>query len=77
MLAGLFSRRVTTVGVGLTSARTEMYSEFSLVHEVKAYPLSHMIKVNGRFMHNRVYATPEDFDFVLDYITSRCPDRST
>ena len=75
VLAGLFSRRVSTVGVGLTSARTEMYSEFSRVREVKAYPSSHLIKVNGRFMHNRVYAAPEDLDFVLDYITSRCPDK--
>ncbi|MBO4316703.1 MAG: hypothetical protein J5855_00270 [Mailhella sp.] len=75
VLAGLFSRRVSTVGVGLTSARTEMYSEFSRVREVKAYPSSHLIKVNGRFMHNRVYAAPEDLDFVLDYITSRCPDQ--
>ncbi len=33
------------------------------------------MKVNGRFMHNRVYATPEDFDFVLDFITSRCPNQ--
>ncbi len=75
VLAGLLSRRATTVGVGLTSARTEMYSEFSRVREVKAYPSSHLIKVNGRFMHNRVYATPEDFDFVLNFIKSRCPNQ--
>ena len=75
VVAGLLSRRPTTVGVGLISARTEMYSEFSRVREVKAYPSSHLIKVNGRFMHNRVYAAPEDFDFVLDYIMSRCPNQ--
>ena len=75
VLAGLFSRRVATVGVGLASARTEMYSEFSRVREVKACPSSHMIKINGRFMHNRVHAAPEDFDFVLDYIRSHCPNQ--
>ncbi|MBO4318659.1 MAG: hypothetical protein J5855_10375 [Mailhella sp.] len=75
VLACLLSCRVTTVGVGLNSARTEMYSDFSLVRKVKAYPSPHLIKVSGQFMHNRVYALPEDFDFVLDYITSHCPGR--
>ncbi len=74
VLAGLLSRRVTTVGVGLNAARTEMYSEFSRVRTVKACPSSHMIKVNGRFMRSRVYAAPEDFDFVLDHIRSHCPN---
>ncbi len=73
VLAGLLSRRPTTVGAGLNSARTEMYSDFSRVREVKACPSSHLIKVNGRFSHNRVYAAPEDFEFVLGWITSHCP----
>ena len=75
VVAGLLSRRPTTVGIGLTSARTEMYSEFSLVREVKSYPSSHLIKLNGRLMHNRVYAMPKDFDFVLNYIMSKCPNQ--
>ena len=73
VLAGLLSRRAGTVGAGLNAARTEMYSEFSRVRTVEACPSSHVIKVNGRFMRNRVYAAPEDLDFVLDYIRSHCP----
>ncbi len=76
VLAGVLSRRVTTVGVGLNSSRTEMYSEFSRVRDVKAYPSLHLIKVNGRLMHNQVYASAEDFDFVLGYITSHCSEKN-
>ena len=75
VLAGLLSRRVTTVSVGLNSARTEMYSDFSRVRKVKAFPSAHLIKVNGLLSHNRVYAAAEDFDFVLNYIMSHCPDK--
>ena len=75
VLAGLLSRRMTTVGVGLNSARTEMYSDFSRVRKVKAFPSAHLIKVNGLLSHNRVYAAAEDFDFVLNYIMSHCPDK--
>ncbi len=72
--AGLFSKRLTTVGVGINAARTQMYSDFSKVRTVKAYPHSHTIKVGGLLSHNQVYAAAEDFDFVLDYILSNCPN---
>ena len=72
VIAGLASGRLTTVGVGLNSARTEMYSPFDRTRKVKAYPRSHVIKVNGRLQHNQVYAATEDFDFVLNYILSHC-----
>jgi hypothetical protein len=74
VLAGLAGGRLTTVGVGLTSSRTEMYSEFSRVKKVKAYPRRGLIKVNGTLSRNQVYAEREDFDFVLGYIRARCPD---
>lgn len=74
VLGGLLSRRVTTVGVGLNAARTEMYSDFSRVRAVKAFPSAHLIKVNGRFLHNQVYSGPEDFNFVLNYIRAHCPN---
>ena len=75
VLAGLFSRNVTTVGVGLNAARTEMYSDFSKVRKVIAYPHTNLIKVNELLSHNQVYAATEDFDFVLNYITGHCPNR--
>lgn len=72
VLSGLASRNVTTVGVGMNAARTEMYSSFSSVRKVKAYPRRNLIKVNGLLSRNQVYAHQEDFAFVLDYITARC-----
>ena len=74
-LIGLASHNVTTVGVGLNSTRTEMYSGFSTVRKIKAYPRRHLIKVNGLIEHNQVYAAPEDFEFVLGFIRAHVPDR--
>lgn len=70
--AGLLAGSVTAVGVGLTSARTSLYSEFSGVRKVQASPGRNLIKVNGLLSRNQVYAADGDFDFVLDFITSRC-----
>lgn len=72
-LLGAASGNLTMVGVGAGAARTEMYSQFSKVKKVKAYPNRRLIKVNQTLGHNQVYAAPEDFGFVLDYITARCP----
>ena len=55
--------------------RTEMYSEFSKVREVKAYPKTNVIKVNGLLEHNQVYAEKEDFDFVLNFIKEHVPEK--
>lgn len=45
-----------------------MYSEFSKVREIKAYPKTNGIKVNGLLEHNQIYAEKEDCDFVLNFI---------
>ncbi len=74
VLAGLFSGKVTTVGVGLNAARSEMYSDFSKVQKVIADPDTNLIKVNELLSHNQIYTETEDFDFVLKYITSHCPN---
>lgn len=75
-LAGLLSGSFSTVGAGvLSSARTEMYSEFSKVRKVKAYPRRHLIKVNQLLFKNQVYADPADYDFVLSFIQSHVPDQ--
>ncbi|MBQ9472148.1 MAG: hypothetical protein IJU73_03275, partial [Ruminococcus sp.] len=68
VLAGLASRNPTTVGVGLISARSEMYTRFGNVRKIKAYPNRDLIKLNERLMHNQVYAAKEDFEFVYGYI---------
>ena len=71
-LAGAASGRLTTVGAGINSARTEIYSDFSRVRKVKAFPALNLIKVNGRLSRNQVYASKEDFEFVKKYIKERC-----
>ena len=68
VLAGIASGRPSTVGAGIAAARTEMYSEFSKVRKVKPRRAMRVIKVNGLLNHNQVYASAEDFDFVLNYI---------
>ena len=73
--AGLASRNIATVGVGLNStARSEMYSEFSKVRSVKLFPRRDLIKVNASFCKNQVYAAKDDYDFVMNYICQRIPD---
>ena len=71
-MAGAASGSLTAVGVGMNAQRTEMYSEFAGVRKVKLYPRRHLIKLNGRLSHNQVYAAAEDYEFVRDFILSRC-----
>ena len=72
MAAGFMSGRMSTVGVGANAGRTEIYSDFSKVRKIKAYPKRGLIKVNGLFSHNQVYVSKECFETVLSYIRSRC-----
>lgn len=63
------------IGAGINSQRTEMYSDFSKVKKVKAYRRRNLIKVNGPFSHNQVYAAKEDFDFIYSFISSHCQQK--
>ena len=72
-LAGVGVGRFSAIGTGMSAARTEMYSDFNSVRKVKAYPRRNLIKVNGVFSRNQVYAQKEDILFVRDYIISHCP----
>ena len=71
-VAGALSGNLTMTAAGINSQRTEMYSEFSKVRKLKAYPRRGVIKLNAPFNHNQVYASREDFEFVREYIVSRC-----
>ena len=59
---------------GLIAAHTSLSSDFSKVRSIKALPKYCTIKVNEPMAKNQVYTAPEDFDFVLDYIKSHCPN---
>lgn len=63
----------TTAGTGMLAAsKQSSISEFSKVRKVKPRRWLNVIKVNQPFEHNQVYVPKEDFDFVYDYIKSRC-----
>ena len=76
MLAGAASGRAGTIGAGIAAQRTEMYTEFSKVKKVKSYPRRNVIKVRETFEHNQIYASGEDFAFVLDFILSHCANQN-
>lgn len=73
--AGALAGRPSAAGAGLISAsRASMRSEFEKVRSIKAYPRRGVIKVNMLLEKNQVYIRPEDYGFVLKYITDRCPN---
>jgi hypothetical protein len=74
VLAGIAAGNVSQVGIGLTSARSELSSDFSAVRSIDGNRRRCVIKVNEPFAKNQVYVEPADYDFVMGYITSRCPN---
>ncbi len=73
-LAGLAAGSLSTAGAGMLAAsRSTSYSEFGSVKKVKAARLFQVIYVNQLLAHNQVYAEPEDFDFVWNFIVQHCP----
>lgn len=70
---GAASGRPTVAGIGLNSTRTEMSTDFSRVRSVRVYPRRSLIKVNERFSKNQVYASKDDFEFVLGFILKNVP----
>jgi hypothetical protein len=74
MLVGVLARRPGVVGSGMmASAHTQTVSRFASVRKVKALRRHNLIKVNERFIKNRIYVEDADYDFVLDFIISHCP----
>lgn len=73
-MAGLMTGNITTMGIGISTAvHSSLSSEFSKVKNIKVRRGRQIIYVNMLFEKNQVYAAPEDFDFVLNYITARIP----
>lgn len=72
-LVGAMAKSPTTVGAGMLAAsKSKSTSEFANVRRVKAYRRRNLIKVNQLLNKNQVYVADEDFDFVYDFIKSRC-----
>lgn len=74
VLAGLATGSPGGVGRGLLIASHDsLTSTFSFVRKVKPIRRFNVIKVNEPFAKNQIYVDKEDFDFVYEYIRSRCP----
>ncbi len=72
-LAGIASKNVTTIGIGLNaSSKSSTTSEFKNVERVIGSRRFNTIKVNQLLDHNQIYVYTEDYDFVWNYITERC-----
>lgn len=70
-LAGVATGKPGMVASGMRiKAKTQQYSDFKAVRSVEVFKSRHLIKVNAPLNYNQVYASDEDFDFVLDYIKS-------
>lgn len=71
---GALAGNVGRVGQGmLVASHTSLSSDFSKVRRIRPQRLWNTIKVNEPFAKNQVYTTREDFDFVLGFIRSHCP----
>ena len=75
MLIGGMTNNLGTAGSGLYMATLqEVYSDFNKVVIIKTDRKHDLINVNYLTLNNQVYATKDDYDFVLDYIVNHCPN---
>jgi hypothetical protein len=56
----------------LATSKQASVSEFSKVRRVKPRRWLHVIKVNEFIEKNQIYVPTEDFDFVYEYVRTRC-----
>ena len=73
-MAGVAAGKPGAAGAGLLAAtKNEQASEFSKVKRMRVLKAFNTIKLDSPLNHNQVYAQPEDYDFVLEYISKRIP----
>ena len=73
-MMGIAAGKPGMVGTGLLAAtKNEQTTEFRIVKRMRAFRAFHTIKLDGLLNHNQIYAQPEDYEFVLDYISRRIP----
>lgn len=74
--AGLAEGNASAAASGLlASSKQSQYSQFSKVKSIIVKEKRHVIYVNETLIHNQVYADPEYFAFVLDYILKYCGEQ--
>ncbi|MBR5115555.1 MAG: hypothetical protein IK096_00685 [Lachnospiraceae bacterium] len=65
---------VRTSPYGVTGYRDgNLYiTRYPLVKRIRAVPEHDMVGVTGPWTFHQIYATPEQFDFLWNYMTARC-----
>lgn len=72
-MAGALAGSPQAAGAGLLAgSRRSLYTAFSDVRAIEPIARRSVIHLATRMTRNQVYAAPEDFDFVLRHIASRC-----
>ena len=72
--AGVAAGKPGAAGTGLlATTKNEQATEFSKVKRMRVLKTFHTIKLDGLLNHNQIYVEPEDYDFVLEYISKRIP----
>ena len=75
-MAGIAAKNPAAIGAGtLAAGKTSSTSEYRKVRRVVPRRALHLIKVNQLFEKKQIYVPKEDFDFVYEYIKSRCPQK--
>ena len=73
-LAGLMAGSATATGTGLLAANSSTWrTEFGSVRRIKPIVKRNLIKVNELITKNRIFVPYDDYHFVLDFISQRCP----
>ena len=74
MLAGAAVSNPTVVGSNMLAAtKASSYSDFKAVKKIIAKRSRNTIYINEALMHNQIYADPQQYDYVLDYIVRHSP----
>ena len=75
-LLGIAAGNYSVAGAGLLDATKQShYSKFANVRSLKIRERRHVIHVNEALVRNHVYAGPEDFAFIRDFILQHCPKK--
>ena len=76
-MAGLLTGSPAIAGAGInTAVHDSIHTDFAKVKKIKVRRGRNTIYVNEALYKNQVYASAEDFDFVLDHIKERIPTLS-
>lgn len=75
VLAGVLGGNPTATGAGILAAsRNKLTNRFSKVRSIKPKPSRNVIYVKGTLKSNQIYVDDANFQFVLDYLRSHCPN---